>query len=119
MKYDVLLTPTMPFSPIKIGEFADKGMHKIANEVIKHFPFRSLHKIFMKPEMLDQKYFKFIAFTLLFNITGQPAMSVPLAWDDKGFPIGCQFAGRYADEVTLFQLAGQLERAKPWIGRYK
>jgi amidase len=44
-------------------------------------------------------------------------MSVPLYWNDQGLPIGMHFAGRYADEATLFRLAGQLERAQPWFDR--
>jgi amidase len=59
--------------------------------------------------------FSLIPFTPIFNITGQPAMSVPLCWDENNLPIGIQFVGRYRDDVTLFQLAKQLEDAKPWI----
>jgi len=53
----------------------------------------------------------------VYNITGQPAISLPLFWNREGLPIGVMFGGRYGDEATLIQLAGQLEQAQPWIGR--
>jgi amidase len=56
----------------------------------------------------------FVAFTRTQNITGQPAMSVPLYWNEDNIPIGVQFAGRFGDEATLFRLAAQLEQARPW-----
>ena len=55
--------------------------------------------------------------TQLANQTGCPAMSVPLFWNTAGLPIGVQFATPYGDEATLFQLAAQLETARPWVGR--
>ena len=58
-----------------------------------------------------------IGFTSLFNSSGNPAMSVPLAWSPDGLPIGVQFAGRFGDEATLFRLGAQLETAQPWAGR--
>jgi amidase len=53
----------------------------------------------------------------LFNITGQPAMSVPLHWTGDGLPVGVHFAASCGDEFTLFELAAQLERAAPWAQR--
>jgi amidase len=50
------------------------------------------------------------------NITGNPAMSVPLSWNRQGLPIGVHFLGRFGDEARLFRLAGQLEAARPWRG---
>jgi len=52
------------------------------------------------------------------NITGNPAMSIPLFWNADGLPIGAHFLGRFGDEATLFRLAGQLEQARPWANRW-
>jgi amidase len=57
-------------------------------------------------------------FTAPFNMTGQPAISLPLAQSASGLPIGMMFAARYGDEATLFRLAGQLEKERPWADRH-
>lgn len=58
-----------------------------------------------------------IGFTALFNSSGNPAMSVPLAWSRSELPIGIQFAAPFGGEALLFRLAGQLEAARPWAAR--
>lgn len=60
----------------------------------------------------------FTPFTAAFNLTGQPAISVPLQWTSAGLPVGIQLVGRLYDEYTLISLAAQLERAQPWNTRH-
>ncbi|MEO8079254.1 MAG: amidase [Caldimonas sp.] len=93
-EHDVWLTPTLATPPLPIGHF------DIDTDDV---------------DAWAAQLGRFIPFTYPFNVTGQPAMSVPLFQDDGGLPIGCQFAARYGDEALLFRLAGQLERARPWF----
>lgn len=95
-RYDLLLTPTMTVPPTRLGAFRWTPEH----------PMRWL-----------EASNTFVAFTRTQNMTGQPAMSVPLFWNSAGIPIGVQFAGRFGDEATLFRLAAQLEQARPWAQR--
>jgi amidase len=60
---------------------------------------------------------EYCPFTPLGNFSGVPAMSVPLSWNAAGLPIGSHFFARFGDEATLFKLAAELERAKPWAAR--
>lgn len=64
-----------------------------------------------------ERLFAFMPNTQAFNNTGQPAMTVPLAWSHSDLPIGLQFVGRMGEEALLFRLAGQLEKARPWFDR--
>jgi amidase len=57
-------------------------------------------------------------FTTPFNITGQPAVSLPLHWNDAGLPIGVQLVAAYGREDVLLRLAAQLETAQPWANRH-
>ena len=59
------------------------------------------------------------AFTQLANVTGLPAMSVPLYWNKNGLPLGSQFIAPFGREDRLLQLAAQLEQAQPWMPQYK
>ena len=94
---DVWLTPTMSTPPALIGEITSTAEE----------PLRALER--GGPTVA---YAGVVA-----NITGNPAMSVPLWWNTSGLPIGAHFLGRYGDEATLFRLAGQLESARPWSQR--
>ena len=69
------------------------------------------------PRDIGKRNGEVFPFAAPFNMTGQPSLSLPLAWSSEGLPIGMMFTGRYADEATLFRLAGQLEKESPWKDR--
>ncbi|MEI8200818.1 MAG: amidase [Eubacteriales bacterium] len=116
-KYDVLLTPTLPVPPPPTGFLDLKGLLLISAKAVASLNAGFVLKKFTDLRTLYNQTFAFMPFTPIFNATGQPAMSVPLYWNDQGLPIGMQFAGRFGDEATLFRLAGQLEKALPWADR--
>jgi Asp-tRNA(Asn)/Glu-tRNA(Gln) amidotransferase A subunit family amidase len=60
----------------------------------------------------------YIPFTYPFNISGQPALSLPLGWSKAGLPIGVQFVGHPYGEGLIISLAAEVERAAPWAARY-
>lgn len=91
--YDVWLTPTASSIAPPLGTFASPADD----------PSRGMRAAGA-----------FLAFTTLINVTGQPAMSVPLFWNADGVPVGTHFVGPYGDEGLLFRLAAQLEAARPW-----
>jgi len=116
-EYDVLLTPTLALPPVAIGSFQPKGVQLSAMKLLGRLNAGTLISALSGIDSLANEVFRFMPYTPPFNVTGQPAMSVPLYWSDEGLPIGLQFVGRYADEATLFRLAGQLEKARPWSER--
>jgi amidase len=93
-RVDVVLTPTLPDPPLKLGILVGSDVKRFAE---------------LTPRVT--------AFTTLANITGIPAMSVPLDSTSYGLPIGSQFMAGFGDEATLFRLAAQLEAAHPWFDR--
>lgn len=115
--HDVLVTPTLGTPPFVIGALQPTAPERAALTLLGRL---GLGRVLEAAGLLDQtieKVFGFIPYTPLFNCTGQPAMSVPLFWNAQGLPIGTQVVGRFGDEATLFRLAAQLERARPWAGR--
>jgi amidase len=94
---DMWLTPTMSEPPAPLGEIT----------ATPEQPLRAIER-----GARTVRYPAVVA-----NITGNPAMSVPLWWNADGLPIGVHFLGRFGDEATLFRLAAQLEAARPWARR--
>jgi len=116
-EYDLLLTPTLGSEPVPIGEFELGIADKIGTKMVNAF---GLHNLLLKTGMtkkLALENLEKLPFTQLANLTGQPAMSVPLYWTESGLPLGSQFIAPMGDEKTLFQLAQQLEQAQPWFNR--
>jgi len=68
---------------------------------------------------LGEAYLKFMPYTHVFNISGQPAISLPLHWNDENMPVGIQLATRWPNEALLLRLASQIEAAAPWYGAYE
>jgi amidase len=94
--FDLLLTPTIAQPPPLLGEFDSPADNP-------------LHGLFRAAEV--------VPFTPLFNATGQPAISLPLHWNDQGLPIGVQLVAPYGREDVLLRVAAQLEEAVPWSQR--
>jgi len=97
INYDIHLTPTLGEPPVPLGSFESTPQN----------PMQGFARAGV-----------FVPFTPICNITGHPAMSVPLLWNAEGLPIGTHFIGRFGDEATLFRLAAQLEAARPWASRH-
>jgi amidase len=94
--FDLLLTPTLAQPPPLIGELRATGEDPAA-VLVNSLPFA--------------------IYTAPFNVSGQPAMSVPLRWSDAMLPVGVQLVAPHYREDLLFRIAGQLEQARPWSER--
>jgi amidase len=94
--FDVLLAPVVTMTPRPVGWFDGDGDGAEDFERTKSYS----------------------AFPAFYNVTGQPAVSVPLHWTAGGLPVGSMLVGRPADEVTLIALSAQLEAARPWAHRH-
>jgi Asp-tRNA(Asn)/Glu-tRNA(Gln) amidotransferase A subunit family amidase len=95
-KYDVLILSTLGSLPVPLG-YMDTEAEDLSDYA--------------------EKLYTFMPNTQPFNASGQPAMTMPLAWSDDGLPVGVMFAGHTGGEATLFRLAGQIETARPWATR--
>ena len=95
-RFDLLLTPTLGEVPPPLGTFDDSGPN----------PLDAIGRAGLTA-----------SFTALGNVTGQPAISLPLAWSEEGLPIGIQLIGPYGGEDVLIRIASQIEEAHPWAER--
>jgi amidase len=113
--YDIYLTPTLAYPPVKIGELEPKPIELALLKIVNTL---GLGRLLLATGAIDKLAVENLAktpFTPLANFTGQPAMSVPLYWTSDDLPCGLHFMARYGDEATLLQLAAQLEKAQPWF----
>ncbi len=94
--WDILLTPGLAVLPPKLG-----WIDMMLDDVDEYW----------------RRVFAFSPFTVWFNLTGQPAMMLPIGASPEGLPVAVQCVARYGDEATLFRLAAQLETARPWRSR--
>ncbi len=114
-KYDLIMSPVLAAPPLRIGQNAVTGPETIAMRIVDGIKSPWLMKTLLKA--VAAKSFAFAAFTAPFNMTGQPAISVPLHWTPDGLPIGIQFAAKLGADSLLLRLARQLEIAQPWADR--
>ncbi|MDT5109247.1 MAG: amidase [Mycobacterium sp.] len=94
--WDLLLTPTVAELPLKLGTLVNDPENPMA---------------------VMKRAGQFVPFTPPFNMSGQPAISLPLEWTADGLPVGVQLVAAYGREDVLLRVASQLERANPWAGR--
>jgi len=94
-KFDAVLSPTLAMPPVPVGYFEE-----------------------VEPPENFERQKRFAPYPAVFNVTGQPAVSLPLHWTAGGLPVGVMLAGRMGDEATLISLSAQLEAARPWLDRH-
>jgi amidase len=115
--YDAFLTPTLAQPPVKLGTLLPNAGEALRLQALLTLP---LAKTFVRSGQLDKtalKVYEFVDSTPIANVTGAPAISLPLAWSDDGLPLGMMFTANYGDEATLIRLAAQLEEARPWFDK--
>jgi Asp-tRNA(Asn)/Glu-tRNA(Gln) amidotransferase A subunit family amidase len=117
-RYDLFLTPTLAKPPLEVDSTTTPANLQKASRVIARV---RAGKLLSKSGILDDlitTQLGWVPYTQLANLTGRPAISVPLHWTDAGLPLGVQFVGPLGADGALLQLAAQLEEAQPWFQRY-
>lgn len=120
-RYDLLLSPTLAHPPVRHGTGEPSSSQKA---VLGFLQSTGLLGILARLGLLEgaiskiaEDSMRYVPFTQLANLTGTPAMSVPLYWTADRLPLGVQFIGPFGSEDRLLQLAHQLEQAQPWFDR--
>jgi amidase len=117
-KYDLWLSPTLGSRPIKIGELQNSAAENAALRTIKRLGLASLAAKTNLVDKVAAKLLGYIPYTPIANMTGQPAMSMPLYWTEKEkLPIGVMFTAPICAEERLINIAAQLERIQPWFDK--
>ncbi|MFI9381862.1 amidase [Kutzneria sp. NPDC052558] len=116
-RYDLLLTPTLARPPVRVGELDTPPAVRALGEILLRL---KMVGVFSRTKAWRDQVVANLApvpYTQLANITGRPAMSVPLHQTARGLPLGVQFVGGLGAEPTLLALASQLEAHQPWADR--
>lgn len=114
-RYDLLVTPTLAYPPVRLGELALKPIERFALAALRAIPAGAALRAILG--QLAETSLERTPNTQLFNQTGQPAISLPLHQTADGLPVGVQLAARYAEDALLVRVAAQLEEARPWKDR--
>jgi Asp-tRNA(Asn)/Glu-tRNA(Gln) amidotransferase A subunit family amidase len=115
--YDLLLTPTLSQPPIRIGSLDTPPAERIGARLALALHLGRLLPRLGIVDKAVRRNLAWVPYTQLANLTGRPAMSVPLYWTAENLPLGVQFVARPGGEGTLLRLAAQLEQARPWKDR--
>ncbi|MEV0604505.1 amidase family protein [Streptomyces sp. NPDC050315] len=115
--YDLLLTPTTATPPPLIGALTPSVAVQRAQKAVLRARAGGLLRFTPLVDQLISDNLGWVPYAQLANITGRPAMSVPLHWSGEGLPLGVQFVGRLGADGQMLRLAAQLEHAQPWAQR--